>query len=204
MSKYTITIKQLLKNEFDFGLNSYPIFDENYRETLNNKILYHYYESEIGFETPQLFKFYLNNKMNEIMSYYNELYKAQKDLLNKNSLLDNMNYTEEFKRDSVANSDTTSNGNSKNTSLLQNTPQGRISMVDIENQTWATNLSQGKVDSYDISNSTSTGTENYIKRISGNNGSKYGIEVLNEIKNNLLNIDMLIINELEDLFMGIF
>ena len=43
MSKYTITIKNLMKNNFDFGLNDYPIFDENYRSTLNENILYYYY-----------------------------------------------------------------------------------------------------------------------------------------------------------------
>ena len=51
MSKYTTTIKTLIDNHFDFKMTSYPIFDENYRETLNNNILSHYYMSEIGFET---------------------------------------------------------------------------------------------------------------------------------------------------------
>ena len=80
MSKYTITIKNLLDNGFDFGLKNYPIFDEKYRSTLNQNILYHYYESEIGLETPELFKFYLNQKLNEIMPYYNVLYEKQKSL----------------------------------------------------------------------------------------------------------------------------
>ena len=35
MSKYTTTIKTLIDNNFDFKMTSYPIFDENYRETLN-------------------------------------------------------------------------------------------------------------------------------------------------------------------------
>ena len=47
MAKYTITIKTLIDNNFDFKMNSYPIFDENYRNTLNQNILYHYYENEI-------------------------------------------------------------------------------------------------------------------------------------------------------------
>ena len=75
MAKYTITIKSLIDNNFDFKMDSYPIFDENYRNTLNQNILYHYYENEIGFETASLFRFYLNQKLNEIMPYYNELYK---------------------------------------------------------------------------------------------------------------------------------
>ena len=51
MAKYTITIKTLIDNNFDFQMTSYPIFDEQYRNTLNTKILNHYYENEIGFET---------------------------------------------------------------------------------------------------------------------------------------------------------
>ena len=47
MAKYTITIKTLLKNNFNFGLQNYPIFDENYRKTLNDNILNFYYENEI-------------------------------------------------------------------------------------------------------------------------------------------------------------
>ena len=58
---------------FDFP---YPIFDENYRATLENKVLKHYYTREIGAETVGLWKLWLNTKMNEIMPYYNQLYKS--------------------------------------------------------------------------------------------------------------------------------
>ena len=34
MAKYTITIKTLIDNNFDFKMTDYPIFDENYRETI--------------------------------------------------------------------------------------------------------------------------------------------------------------------------
>ena len=61
MAKYTVTIKSLIDNNFNFGLDSYPIFDENYRETLNENILNYYYESEIGFETAALFIMQSNN-----------------------------------------------------------------------------------------------------------------------------------------------
>ena len=70
MSKYTTTIKNLIENGFDLGLKDYPIYDEDYREHLNDMIIKHYYISEIGFETAELFKMQLNNKMNEIMPYY--------------------------------------------------------------------------------------------------------------------------------------
>lgn len=77
MSKYTTELRYLIENNFDIGLKTYPIFDENYREPLNRKIINHYYFREIGFETAELFKRYLNNTMNEIMPYYNQLFKSE-------------------------------------------------------------------------------------------------------------------------------
>lgn len=77
MSKYTTELRYLIENNFDIGLKDYPIFDENYREPLNQKIINHYYFREIGFETAELFKRYLNNTMNEIMPYYNQLFKSE-------------------------------------------------------------------------------------------------------------------------------
>ena len=204
MAKYTITIKSLIDNNFDFKMNNYPIFDENYRETLNNNILYHYYENEIGFETASLFRFYLNQKLNEIMPYYNELYKVQKKIIDENLLLNNVNLTERLTGSNTTNTSSTSQSSNKGKNLFQDTPQGQISQTDIDNQTWATNLTLNKNDIEDESSATGSGTNEYLKTIVGNNGGKFNIDVLNDIKNNLMNIDLMIINELNDLFMGIF
>lgn len=57
---------------FDF-----PIFDEDYRLTLETKILKHYYTREIGEETYGLWKLRLDTKLNEIMPYYNKLYESE-------------------------------------------------------------------------------------------------------------------------------
>ena len=204
MAKYTITIKTLIDNNFDFQMTNYPIFDENYRETLNNNILYHYYENEIGFETAPLFRFYLNQKLNEIMPYYNELYKVQKKIIDENLLLNNVNLTERLTGSNTTNTSSTSQSSNKGKNLFQDTPQGQISQTDIDNQTWATNLTLNKNDIEDESSATGSGTNEYLKTIVGNNGGKFNIDVLNDIKNNLMNIDLMIINELNDLFMGIF
>lgn len=202
MAKYTTTIKTLIDNNFDFGLKSYPIFDENYRDTLNNNILYHYYENEIGFETAGLFKFYLNQKLNEIMPYYNKLYDNQNKILN--SMFDNVDIKEEFIRNTNTSANSNSNSNSDSKNLFQDTPQGSLDFTDLENQKWATNYNMSKGNINDTSNTSGTSDENYIKHITGNNGNKYKIEMLSMIKDNLLNIDLMIINELNDLFMQIF
>lgn len=96
MSKYTTEVRYICETEaglsesvgsndvesviansrtkiFDFN---YPIYDESYRSILETKILKHFYTREIGLETVGLWKLKLNTKMNEIMPYYNQLYKS--------------------------------------------------------------------------------------------------------------------------------
>ena len=205
MAKYTITIKTLIDNNFNFKMDSYPIFDENYRNTLNQNILYHYYENEIGFETASLFRFYLNQKLNEIMPYYNELYKVQKKLIDENLLLNNVNLTETLYGSNTTETSSTSQSSNKGKNLFQDTPQGNISQQDINAQNvYATNITLNDNSINDNSSANGSGTNEYIKTIIGNNGGKFNIDILNDIKNNLMNIDLMVINELYDLFMQIF
>lgn len=220
MSKYTTTIRQLQKNDFDFGLTSYPIFDENYRDVLNNNILNYYYESEIGFETAALFKKILNDRMTLIMPKYNKMYLAEAQLIN-DGILGNVNLTETFDRTSEGNLTQADSGNASqvgsstanNKNLYQDTPQGSISMQTLDDaNVYATNVTldnnQNSSTVTDTSSSSRTqntnGVDNYVKTIVGNNGRKYNVEVYNNVVTNLKNIDMLIIDELQDLFMGIF
>ena len=220
MAKYTITILTLQKNNFDFGLQNYPIFDEAYRNTLNNNILNYYLESEIGFETAELFKRILNDRMALIMPKYNKMYVAQDELL-QNGILGNVNLTETMDRNTSNTSEQNDSGTgtqtgsstASNKNLYQDTPQGQISMQTLDSQNvYATNvtLDNNSNSSTVTDTSTSTrdftndGTENYVKTIVGNNGRKYNVDVYYELVDKLKNIDMLIINELQDLFMGIF
>ena len=200
MAHYTITIKSLQDNKFDFGLKNYPIFDENYRETLNNNILNYYFESEIGVETPALFKKLLNNKMQLIMNKYNVMYKAQKELL-KHELLNNVNLQEEYSGNSKSESE--SSGTGKNRKLYQDTPQGKINMSDLDvSQVYATDYTIDQSNTANRINDNST--SGYIKKIFGNNGNMYAIDVYNKFVSSFQNVDQLIIDELSDLFMGIF
>lgn len=97
MSKYTISILELIRQYtadstlpisrridlaipkiFDFN---FPIYEESHRVELERKILMHYLNKEIGLETPDLWKLYLENRFNEIMPYYNELYRLQNEMM---------------------------------------------------------------------------------------------------------------------------
>ena len=202
MSKYTTTIKVLLDNHFDFQLNDYPIFDEAYRATLNKNILDYYYMSEIGFETPALFRHFLKTTLNVIMPKYNAIYNAELQLL-QNSL-GNVDLTESLEREleHESSSNSSSSGNNKN--LFQDTPQGQLASTDIEDQEWATNLTLNQNSVSDETTSDGNSTENYTKHILGSNGKKYNIEIYTKMVNDFKSIDQMIINELADLFMGVY
>lgn len=201
MSKYTITVKDLIKNGFVFNLNNYPIFDERYRPSLNKKILDHYLMSEIGLETPALFNHYLGSKMNEIMPYYNTLYQKQASLLE--NLDKNVNITETFNRDIANTSTGTSTASSNSKTLSEDTPQGRLVQSTMEDMDHASSINFGKSSDSANSSTEGTSTEDYIKTVIGNNGGKYNIDILKDIKNTILNIDVMIIKDLQELFMGI-
>lgn len=96
---------------FDFD---YPIFDENYRKTLETKILKHYYTREIGFEVVGLWKLYLDEKLNLIMPYYNQLYQSAllkiEPLINiKNETTHNETANENNSQQNTANDNSTEN-----------------------------------------------------------------------------------------------
>lgn len=220
MSKYTTTIYYLKNNGFDFELNEYPIFDENYRETLNNLILDNFLMDEIGFETPALFRHYLKTKMNEIMPYYNTLYKLQFDMIQNDNLYGNVNLKEELRRTIDQNTQSDSNSNSQNTqtnssnskNVFQNTPMGSLKNQDINNFSYATNItldggtSNGTNNGTITDHSTSSGNnlEQYVKTITGNNGKMYNIELITKALDSFRNINSKLLSELEELFMGVY
>lgn len=76
MAQYTIELRNLVNSGYHLALDKYPIFSEEYRGALNQKIIEHFWFREIGQETADRFNFMLRRKMNEIMPYYNELYKS--------------------------------------------------------------------------------------------------------------------------------
>lgn len=269
----------------------WPIFDEAYRRVLEIKILKHFYTREIGLETVGLWKLKLDTKMNEIMPYYNQLYKTE--LLEFNPLYDvdltrdrieeregsnktdggfnnenvygkKNNYSEDTSVNSDTTDDTTTSGASdttgssktaegntktgKNTDRYSDTPQGAIS--DLESNSYLTNArivdstesnsGESSVDteenlSYndsigrsvnrkDDTNKTGeneesgsssdngtnysyqniTDTNKYLEHVKGKQGSKSYSEMIMEYRKTFLNIDMMVIEELEPLFMQLW
>ena len=156
---------------------------------------------EIGFETPALFKHYLNNKMELIMPKFNALFEAQKQILE--NPLGNVNLTETLQRNVDNEAESNSKSTGKNKNLFQDTPQGSLSQTDIDEQKWATNLTLNSNTIDDNTKSKGNTVEAYTKRIIGNNGRKYNVEIYQKLISGFVSVNQQIIDELNDLFMGV-
>ena len=93
MARYTLELRTLMDDVnirpyLNKALSTYPMYtplSDNAevkaiiptREVLNEKLLNHYKYREIGFESIERFLDELEIAMNEIMPYYNQLYKSQ-------------------------------------------------------------------------------------------------------------------------------
>lgn len=210
-------IKASWEKIFDFD---FPIWDESYKEVLCSKILKHYYTREIGFETVGLWKLKLETKMCEIMPFFNERYISTNY---KYSPLFDVDYYRTTKgkddgvnarngeRSSVNNDSGESSSESKSINKFSDTPQGGL--VGVENDNYLTNVtlvnrdgSSEYVRSGSTRDTTSedgsfSTTKDYVEHIFGKMpGISYG-KAIKEYRDNLINIDFEIIDELKDLFM---
>lgn len=76
-----LSIDEVIDNSYlkIFNNDKIPMYKNEtaaHRAGLLKKILLHYYTREIGYETVGLWKLKLNQKMIEIMPYYNQLYES--------------------------------------------------------------------------------------------------------------------------------
>lgn len=250
-------VNKILRVSWDKVIpQGWEIFDEEYRPVLCQKILKHYYTREIGLETVGLWKLKLETKLNEIMPYYNELYRTKlmafdpfKDVdywrdhegsgtVDSTGNRTNTNQIAEAthdERDNVVN--VADSGNSAGTGqkaatrwdAYSDTPQGAL--TNVQNNTYLTNArkiedteSTAHNENYqraqntrqdddrngtrNVSGNASEDTENnvnstdeYLEHIYGKYNSRTYMSIVKEVREIIINIDMMIIGDLKDLFM---
>lgn len=186
-----------------------------YHEVLAKKILKHYYTREIGFETVGLWKLKLNTKLNEIMPYYVNLYKTvEKEY---DWLRDTDYYRQHEGSGEGTNKETTEDSgeySSENSGtswrVYSDTPQG--SLTNVENETYLTDATKqttsGTASGDNSANRERNGeynnTDEYLDHIYGKMPGKSMTALMMEYRDSIINIDMMIIEELNDLFMKIW
>ena len=137
-SKGCDDVDEILNNSWNkIFTTKAQIFDENYRAVICKKILKHYYLREICSETVGIWKLWLNTRLEEILPYYNQLYKSA--LLEFNPFYD-VNVTRTHNR--TIDENKTENGTSTETSTDKNSGSGTRDNTTSGNNT---NSSTGSV-----------------------------------------------------------
>lgn len=192
-----------------------PFFDEEYRSVLCQKILKHYYLREICCETVGIWTLWMNTRLEEIMPYYNKLYESAKIEFNP---MQDVDLTRKHKRDYEGNTntrdngkrDTTGNSNGTNYRLFSDTPQGALNGVESEryltDATKQTDNNNSKVaETTETTGETGTNSiETFIETVKGKQGTENYSSLLQKYRETFLNIDMQVIDEFNDLFMGLW
>lgn len=233
MSKYTTELRFLIENGYDLGLSEYPIFNESYRTALNKKITDHYMFREIGLETPGRFRHYLKTRMNEIMPMYNKLYQSElisfnpmydHDITETSKKETEGTASGKNQAASAGTVSSTTDGSDGRTdtglAVSSTTPQGLITRPNLlgdiyasnaqrsENTDAGTNHSESDTNStnqdYTENSSQIQNTDDFLRHVAGNTGSKNFSELLQDYRATFLNIDMMIIRDLSDLFMQVY
>lgn len=186
----------VLNYGYDLGLRDYPIFDESYRDQLNQKIVDHFYTREISAATPGEFVMRLNVLMAEHMPQINAVYRmlAERDPLVTSTSRTNSS-GETSSNDSATNSTTQGS-----TAYASNAPQ--VSMVG-----------KDEVDYYDTGNRTSSDASGESSSESTSNSTQQtGTETSSGALSALIaawydgynNGDLLVFEALEPLFMHVY
>lgn len=220
MSSVTVTVYDLERNNFDFGLADYEIFDEEYRPILNRAILDYFRWYEIGYDNPMKWRERINTKLNRIMrEKYNALYIAKKTEFNP---LFNIDITETFEHEieqtntNSTNSTTTNNYESTNNtlSLNSNLPSDELTEDDLTSNLFVDNAQKGKNNTVDTStdtnetndSGTNTQTESYTRKQLGSSAGLPFSKALIQLKQfyDKYDLDRQVCEELKEFFILAF
>lgn len=180
----TIELREVVKDTDIFDrCDPFPIWSEDHRGELEKKIIEHYYFRQIGFETVGRFKFYLNARLREIMPRMNKLYKTT---IYKYNPIENYNMEEGSTDNRTVDVDTLSK--------FSETPQGPL--TDLIDGKYLTNASHGT--------DKTSGKESHSAWRHGNIGVTTTQQMIEQERKVTIDLDVMIIDELKDLFLGVY
>ena len=216
MCKYTLELRHIYDdktyNLFDF---EYNLYDNDLKIYFQEKFFQHFMFNEIGFETIGKFKQRLKSKLNDIYPYYRQLYLTEVRTKNVDFML-NKDLKESFVREiegtgtnvSNTNNNSTVNGNSTTENFQSDTPQGRIDNIENFMSSADKSKNNNSTNSLDELNSRNESNSKSIEKTEmvsqGNIGVTSSAGLLQKWREVLINIDLLIFEELEELFMQVY
>lgn len=214
MAKYSLELRTIVDDTYAPYLFNfdYDFYDNDLKSIFEQKFIEYYYFDEIGFPTIQRFKHNLKSKLHMIMPYYKKLYETELACKNINFML-NKDLKETFIREVEHNSSlenvSNTSGTNEGTNLgyQADTPQSKLTL-DIEHYSSSANKDTSATNYNDNSNvnsnQNSQGSEKTELISQGNIGITSSGSLLEDWRKVLINIDEMIINDLQDLFMQVY
>ena len=197
MAQYTLELRTILKSRDIFKSIEYNLYNNELKPIFEEKFIKRFYFREIGVETVSRFLINLEQTLNEIMPYYKQLYDTtllKYDILNNSEVIEEI--TREIKKDgkSLILGSNTSKGTSFDTPITStNSYRSRPSFIN-----------EG-VDNIDTKNqSEGNTTENFTRKFKNNQSNVSKQDLILKQRELIVNIDKMILDDLEILFMQVF
>lgn len=208
MSKYTLEINQIV-NDLDFKLFDfdYNLYDNELKSAFEKKFIDHFYFYEIGLTPIARFKKALQIKLNDIYPYFKQLYQTELRCNDIDFMLNKdlkEQYTRELTGNSSVNQSSTTTSNDTSLNINNDTPQNKIDDLDQFMTSASKNTDNSTMNSSDTNSAENNSTETYSLVSQGNIGVTSSAELLDKWRSVLINIDQLIFEECNDLFMLIY
>lgn len=193
MGKYTLTIQEILSNNVNIFDFDYSFYNESYKKGFEKKFLDRFLFEEIGAETVARFKHNLRTTLNEIMPYYTHLYETT--IYDYNPIL-NYDLQEVIIRD-VSNEQeeegTITDSNKNYDTPINFNGNYKNSPSNINDNENTNNISRKGLIS-----------EVHKRNTTGNIGVMTSQDLIMKERDIIINIDKLILEELNILFMGVY
>lgn len=191
----------------NIGVGHMPIFDESYKDILTGKIIDRFWNREIGFESLDVFQMKMRVKLNEIMPFYNQLYKSTEipyEALSTINLKTESESRNTGTENSAGNSTSTQTTNGESRAVQSTTPQTMLSGDEDYASSAADtrSLSAGESGSENTAEATSTGEATGDTLVTGYQGTP--ADLIMRFRDSLLNVDLMVLRDLEELFMQVF
>lgn len=210
MSSYTLELRHIHQTfkVFNFDYDFYTDSDI-IKSKFEEKFIDEYYFHEIGQETVARFQHRLRTRLNKIMPYYKQVYDTEIAAKDINFLL-NKDLTETFERvvtgESSSINDLTVSDQGETNNKESNIENGNASL-ELENGS-LTNVSKTSLSNNTNSNNTSRDNTNQNEittlKSQGNIGITSSAELLDKWRSVIINIDQMIIDACDDLFMQVY
>lgn len=199
MAQTTVELRHLLMSDFKLFDFPYTFDDPIYKAKLEKDIIDFYYDYEIAFDTPDMFKRKFIARWQRLIPYYNNLYNTtllDYDPLTNHSMTEAAKQLATNSSNSTANSHSFSDSDSKSSDYPQQPIAGGDYLAGASNT-----ITDSTTDN--TSTGQSTSNSDYTKTIEGITGTTYP-ELIQKHRDALLQINVMLINEMKPCFILVY